>query len=377
GFDTVSEVEFDAIVNQHQLPQNKIKWKDYLRNNNNALLDYISLIICQNKYDEIIVCCGSNRQNPYTDTTNSCKDKLYSGSCYEGLEIFVEEIEKIASIPVSLDRTLTADFFHKRQPGGTWARTRTWIEEEKEELDNLFEDCPNDRTKISLHYWWIHEFAKQYHDRSIDYYGIDDNYQDQIHSVNPNIINALVAAYGKKSALIPKNITFHIMPYKGAIIEPYHIPGTGIIDATPDETMHQMMADSLEVFEGIDNDQTRKTQLAATNSCDCWNLFNDDIRQERLEKMLATRKKFFSSQLTQFIEEHQADRKKSCCFTWTNLFNQENKKYETLTGQHILDHAKKLTWLGYKNRTFTILKTMKIINDNGEILDQGFAALKP
>jgi hypothetical protein len=155
------------------------------------------------------------------------------------------------------------------------------------------------------------------------------------------------------------------------------VQGTGIIDATPDKTMQQMMADSLTVFEGADNEPARKKHLATYKSCDCWHLFNEDTKQERLQITLSARKKLTPSKLTQFMEEHQAARKNSCCFTWTNLFNKQNKTYETLTGQHILDHAKELTLLGYKNRTFTILKKMKIINDNGDVLDQEFITLKP
>ena len=85
-----------------------------------------------------------------------------------------------SSMPeVNLDRTITADFFYNRTDGATAERTIAWLQQDhkpsQDEANDLFKVCPNDASKVSLHYWWMHRFAKQQPNAKIDYVAIDDN----------------------------------------------------------------------------------------------------------------------------------------------------------------------------------------------------------
>ena len=161
-------VDFNDVVNEQHPPLDKNQWKQRLLTENDALIEYLRTIAPY--YDKIILCIGSNRQNPYIDITNACKSGLYSGSAYEGLELFKQKLIEELGIEIELNRTTTADYFHRRQEGEPFQKTRAWLREEEKPSKDLFDSCPNDRTKVSLHYRLMHLFAQI--PWEIDYYAL-------------------------------------------------------------------------------------------------------------------------------------------------------------------------------------------------------------
>lgn len=283
------QVDFDLVVNQHRPPLNHNKWKDRLRVDNGSILAYISGLCQQKAYDEVVLCIGSNRQNPYTDITNACRNNLYSGSCFEGLDLFSQQLASAIGMPVKFDTRTTADYFNHRCMGDTVARARGWLDGSKpfcSEADAgaFFTSVPNDRTKISLHYLLMHEHAA-YFDGNIDYLAVDDGYQREIRRTNPAIIDVLEYAYRENPDMIPHNTTMYTIPYKEGILNSEDIKqvtGIGVIDSAPFHTMRQMMVHSL------DGETLREKQslLNDHHSCDCWNLFNDSAKREAYQNAL-------------------------------------------------------------------------------------------
>ncbi|KTC93759.1 hypothetical protein [Legionella drozanskii] len=348
-------VDFDEVVNNYQAPKGKIKWKKRLLKDNKALFAYISSIAAN--YDEIIVCCGSNRQNEYSDATNSCRDDLYSGSCYEGLEILVSHLRTLVGVPVQLEQTTTADHFLQRKSGETFSSTLEWAKGLKPK--SSFKDCPNDRTKISLHYRLMHYFAdklesfwaKQKEEVKIDYFAIDDSYQGQLKLPNPAIIDGLNEVYRERPQLIPDNTSLFTLPYQNGELKMdcmTKIEGTGAIDRNFDFNMERMMLCSLK---GDEIEQ--RIKLFDRKSCNCWNVFANHKKEEAFFRNLQDPETAF---VNEFIERHKLAYSSGF---FCGLFNKTNlSDYETLNTRAILKHAKHRTFFGFKNRTCQIVEEM-------------------
>lgn len=330
-------VDFNDVVNEHNPPLNKTKWKKCLLTENDPLIHYVGNIAPY--YDKIVLCIGSNRQNPYIDTTNSCKEKIYSGSAYEGLELFKQKLEEELGVEIELNSTTTADYFHGRQEGETFQRTLAWLREEEKPSEDLFKDCPNDRTKVSLHYRLMHLFASKYPEAEIDYYAVDDGYQGKLQLPNPGIIDALNYFYTKFSDLIPRKTTLFTVPYKEGQLDTkliHKMRGEGGIDLDYEETMKTMMVNSL----AGKNQKKKNEELFQHNSCDTWQ----------------------APFIEEFIAKHQASYNSGF---WGGFFNKTNlKAYDSLTVDDIYYHAQKTTFFGFKNRTRLILEEMNMIDEN-------------
>lgn len=282
-FDPVTPSEFDTHVNQHQALRGKDKWKQRLLEDNKPLFDFIQSK--KDQYDEIIIIPGSNRLNPNVDAVHSCRNNVFSGSCYEGLEIFTEELRKRLSseekdpskksIALSLDRSLVADFFHKREPGEIFTRACAWSKGEAKEKKDFFRECPVDRTKVSLHYRYMHKLACERPDAEIDYYAIDDNHQGVVKMPNPAIIDALNDVYPKNPDIIPSNVNFCTLPYKHGVLDEKTIiqtRGIGATDSNYDQTMYRMMIASAENVQ----------ELHINNMCSCWDLFHNSDKGKQV-----------------------------------------------------------------------------------------------
>lgn len=346
--DKFDPIDFDDVVNQKNPPLDKDKWKEYLLNDNDPLINFIKSIAPE--YDVIKVCSGSNRQNPSTDTTNSCRDDIYSGSCFEGLELFKEKLQQELGREVELNKTTTADYFYQRQEGDTFERTLSWLRGKKKGLDDLFQDCPNDRTKVSLHYRLMHMFAKANPKATIDYYAIDDSFQGEIKLPNPSIIDAINYAYSQHLYRIPKNTHLFTMPYQNGEIKKdciQQMDGTGNIDLNYNKTMENLMIASLEDEDYGEDYTNKKAALFDHKSCDCWAVFDRTFVEE-------------------FIFRHQESRNSGFL---GGFFNRTNiNSYDSLSREDIFNHAKKSTFLGFKNRTRKILEEMDVLEEE---LDTG------
>ena len=276
--DEINAQDFDRIVNDNISPKNMNKWKIPLKNDNAQLIDYIASIAPQ--YHQIILCCGSNRQNPYTDITNACRSNFYSGSCYEALEEFEATLNQYINIPIVLDRTVTADFFHHRQSGETFRQTINWIKNDKIEINDLFKECPNDRTKVSLHYMFMHKFASENMGSDIDYVAVDDSFQNVLKKPNPAIIDGINDVYSKNTQIIPINTTFTTIPYQDGKLMLEHtnkFVSTGnSIDSNYNRTMQQIMIYSMDGK----NQNENKELLFDYNACSGWDVFSSPEKQK-------------------------------------------------------------------------------------------------
>jgi hypothetical protein len=76
----------------------------------------------------------------------------------------------------------------------------------------------------------------------------------------------------------------------------------------------------------------------------------------------------FKDFVTEFAQRHEKSYKSGFLGGFFNRTNLE--KYEDLTPQKILDHAKQHTFFGFKNRTCKILEDMKVLDEKGELLQK-------
>ena len=264
--DIIDDDSFSSIVNNRLIPRHLNQWKHRLLNTNRALIGYIESIAAG--YDKIIVCCTSNRQDLHIDTTNSCRGKVYTGSCYEGLELFTGQLEDSLKRKIFLDKTLVVDFFANVNEGHTFEEVTSRLKNAEKESHPEAVTCPSDRTKIILHRMFMHKFANEYPGSDINYVAVDDNYQGFIHAENPAIIDALRQIYTQHPELLPHQTKLTTVPYKGKIDHSLilSIEGTGLLDTNYGKNLVDTIVQA--------TDKKTMQRLKELESCDAWSYFS-------------------------------------------------------------------------------------------------------
>jgi hypothetical protein len=86
--------------------------------------------------------------------------------------------------------------------------------------------------------------------------------------------------------------------------------------------------------------------------------------------------------MREFLEKHHASYRAGCChgfFSVTNLrmYTQDQKGFDKgLDVDSIITHARQPTFFGNKNRTRQILEEMKVMDENGNLINLEFKAIK-
>lgn len=76
---------------------------------------------------------------------------------------------------------------------------------------------------------------------------------------------------------------------------------------------------------------------------------------------------FSQNFVDEFVKLHKESYSSGC---WGGFFNRTNLKYNSLKSQDILEHAKKGTFFGFKNRTCEILEAMNVLDAEGNLLQE-------
>ncbi len=255
-YDVVTK-ETSGGFNLHNHKTTKTNWQKVIRDKQDNLYTYIVSLCKEKKYKQVIIACGSLRQNLKIDFLNMYKkiynnNELYqyTGSCMQGLGIFKEKVvatlkEKYGenAPSVTLDTFLMHDALNHQKDGTTFQEILNCLEEEdsaefyKQKQGLLQENFYTDSSKISLHYTFMHRIASQHPDAKIDYCVFDDAYyccsdrnehealrQYVMRSRRPKLLNACNWTFSTYPALVPFNVRFVSVPvYKGIFAEEAYI----------------------------------------------------------------------------------------------------------------------------------------------------------
>ncbi len=166
----------------------------------------------KDKYDEVVLMVGSNRQS-YADD-QYCKWVNSTGSIFKDLDGYLRVLKGIfPDKPVTIDPTTMTDIRHRLIPGETFRRI---LSNDKDHANHHW-----DERKGTMIYSFCHRAAVEHAGTNIAVKFIDDR---------EDIISGLYNLFHDHPYLLPAGLTLELMRYTGRIHSQFYVTGTGDID---------------------------------------------------------------------------------------------------------------------------------------------------
>lgn len=179
------------------------KIPDNLIQDNKLLLDYIKLSV-QN-CDDVIIMCGSARQDVYLDHFNGKNNK--NGLALVAIPHIANYIKNHIvnkNVNVYFDGYLTTDALLHMDSRITYNKATVTECFKGDKIPSY--DIPHDESKMLISYLYMHRIAAKYSNKLIHFTFIDDR---------NDIIEHLFQLYNKHPDLVPANLKLSILRYTG------------------------------------------------------------------------------------------------------------------------------------------------------------------
>jgi hypothetical protein len=203
---------------------------------NSHLFHTIAQEIRREKFSDVIVMTGSNRQSQELDQFNAYEHG--NNSSFPQLKYVTSAISRLSGFNCTLDTTLLADFFNDK-PAGSSYQIATNGQNQRNQDKTCF-----DESKITLLYAQVHKIAAEYPNHKI----IFNFFDDRANNYFGDILPGLKIYFTQHPELLPANVALQLYFYDGKTLstafslpagyvrqeyklcDPKPIQGTGPID---------------------------------------------------------------------------------------------------------------------------------------------------